>query len=126
MTDRTNRPTEPTARDRVVIEAIEDDRRIFQALCTERDRLSRLLGYDPEHIDRDRAARLTATREHTERLIRVYADRLADLPHTDDGCACIVLASLYIHPCRDHAPEATKSGRAVDPSYRLARPAGAR
>lgn len=91
-------------RDQAMIERIEDDRRVFQALCTERGRLSALLNYDMGDSDaaRERHRRLTATRVHTERLVRVWTDKIAQYPGTDAGCPCVVLPSGRVHPCDTH------------------------
>lgn len=88
--------------DAAEIEAIEDDRRIFQALCTERDRLAAVRARAP------RSRLLATAHEHTERLVARYAGKLRELPGTPDGCDCVVLSSGTIHPCWNHEDEVTR------------------
>jgi hypothetical protein len=78
--------------DAEAIEAIEDDRRIFQALCTERDRLA---GLSRGWLDSTDVKR-------TELLIERYAVRINSLPRTSSGCSCVVLPSGTVYPCRTH------------------------
>ena len=102
----TMRPT-PAIRDAEAIEQIEDDRRILQALRND--------------LYRGALVASAATVARTERLIRVYADKLADLPAGNDtGCPCVRLPSGNVHPCRDH--ELPRSARLTDTFYQHTRP----
>lgn len=116
--------------DRELIETIADARRIFQALCTERDRLGRLIAQarsDSEPLaihspaenarkaerQRQRMERLSATRDHTVRLIDEYASALAELPATSYGCPCVVLPTGHVYACDAHYARATVDGHKV-------------
>lgn len=107
-------------RDAAMIEQIEDDRRVFQALCTEASRVRSLLGYDFSRNparEAARTARLNAVKDRTERLVRVWADKISSYPGTTYGCPCIVLPSGTLYPCDSHAGTAfadqmSKAGRA--------------
>lgn len=88
-------PSAAVRRDAAMVERIDDDRRILLALTTEARRLRKLGAQPGEH-------RL----DHTERLIRVYSDRVADFP-TPEGrlCPCVTLPSGKIYPCQWHSDE---------------------
>lgn len=89
------------------IEAHRDNRRIFQALCTERDRLMSLSpGWEAaEAIN------------HTNRLIDAFAARV-NANRVNDSCPCIRLSSGKVHPCSEHAGSVRDAGRMVDTHHR--------
>jgi hypothetical protein len=95
--------------DAEAIEAIKDERRIFQALCTERDRLA---GLSRGWLDSTDVKR-------TELLIERYAVRINSLPRTSSGCSCVVLPSGTVYPCRTHrAAKAQPSLCGCSPDWR--------
>lgn len=77
-------------RDQAMIEQIEDDRAMFQALCTERDRIAASTRVQAAALNR------------IARLIRIQADKLNEYPGTEAGCPCIVLPSGKLHRCPGH------------------------
>lgn len=92
-------------RDQAMIDAYEDDRRVFQALCTERDRLYALRaakGYSATAAAQRRAYFASAV-DRTAALVERYAAKVRGYyTSAMQACECVPLPSGRVYKCEDH------------------------